>query len=87
MCTDLDSPLNGTVSYSSDTADLPVGTTATFQCDAGFNLIGIATVDCLTSGNWSAREPECKIKGKGSKEQSRQVVRKKHISRCINLYV
>ncbi|XP_013391007.1 sushi, von Willebrand factor type A, EGF and pentraxin domain-containing protein 1 [Lingula anatina] len=30
-----------------------------FQCDAGYNLVGNATLECLESGEWSAPSPTC----------------------------
>ena len=30
-----------------------------FECDDGYELIGLANVTCLRGGNWSGDQPEC----------------------------
>ena len=49
MCEELENPENGLVEF---TSRLP-GSTATYTCDAGFNLIGSQTRTCLNNGFWS----------------------------------
>ena len=47
------------VSYSSNTK--PYNSTATYSCEAGYNLVGDAVRTCLSSGNWSGYSPYCQI--------------------------
>ena len=58
-CDDLQDPPFGTVTQSG----VSVGSTATYQCDPGFGLIGPSTRICeeLDSGSadWSGEEPIC----------------------------
>ena len=54
-CEDLQSPANGLVVVPSR---LP-GSTATYSCNTGFNLIGSQTRSCLNNGFWSGVVPIC----------------------------
>ncbi|XP_062834679.1 complement receptor type 1 isoform X4 [Anolis carolinensis] len=40
--------------------DFPYGSSVTYYCDAGYFLIGAATVYCLSSGIWDKPVPQCK---------------------------
>ena len=55
MCADLSDPENGTVTV--------VGTapssTATYECDSGFQLEGSVVLTCGDDGEWSPAPPVC----------------------------
>ena len=55
MCVDLSDPENGTVNV--------VGTapssTATYECDSGFQLEGSVVLTCGTDGEWTPTPPVC----------------------------
>ena len=53
---------NGKVAIAPDTR---LGSTATYSCNAGFNLVGPATRQCQASGQWSGQEPSCERKSLG----------------------
>ena len=55
-CGLLSHPANGTVDLSDGTK---FGATATYSCDAGYDMNGISTRDCLSTGLWSGVEPTC----------------------------
>jgi hypothetical protein len=48
-------PANGGVAYTTTTH----GSTATYSCDSGYDLVGSATVTCQTDGTWSDAPPSC----------------------------
>jgi CUB/sushi domain-containing protein len=48
-------PANGSVSAPT----LTVGSTATFSCNAGFNLTGSSSETCQSNGTWSGSTPTC----------------------------
>ncbi|XP_069128762.1 sushi, von Willebrand factor type A, EGF and pentraxin domain-containing protein 1-like [Argopecten irradians] len=48
---------NGTISLDENT----VGSTVTYNCDEGFELVGGSTRDCLSNGQWSGTLPFCNI--------------------------
>ena len=54
-CSDLNNPNNGQVSLSGTT----IGSTASYSCDAGYELEGDKTRTCQSNGQWSGREPSC----------------------------
>ena len=33
---------------------------ATYSCDQGFTIVGVATVSCQASGRWSGSAPACR---------------------------
>ena len=53
-CGSLSNPENGQVMFSSTVE----GSTATYVCDEGFDLIGNDR-QCLSTGSWSGPEPVC----------------------------
>lgn len=55
-CPALPNPENGGVSLSGITP----GSTVTYDCNAGYSLIGERTRMCLPSGEWSGSAPTCK---------------------------
>ena len=55
LCKNITTPSNGTMILTT----LRIGGRATFKCDFGFNLKGIADIECLSSGSWSAWPPTC----------------------------
>ena len=57
-CSDLYDPLYGSVNQ---TGNKP-GSTAHYECDYGFKLVGDAWRKCLYNGYWSGQEPVCKRK-------------------------
>ena len=56
---------NGKVAIAPDTR---LGSTATYSCNAGFNLVGAATRQCQANGEWSGQEPSCERKYFGLKQ-------------------
>ncbi|XP_064382161.1 sushi, von Willebrand factor type A, EGF and pentraxin domain-containing protein 1-like [Halichondria panicea] len=54
-CPKLSAPSYGSVSVSG----LQVGSTATYQCNDGFLLVGASTRYCQSSGDWSGKAPTC----------------------------
>lgn len=34
-------------------------TSATFTCEAGYSLIGVTLLTCLSNGSWSGNQPHC----------------------------
>ena len=53
-CGTLTNPVNSQVSYTGRTT---FGQTATYSCDAGYNLVGNSTRTCEEV--WSGTEPTC----------------------------
>jgi len=53
-CGTLTNPANSQVSYNGGTT---FGQTATYSCNAGYNLVGNSTHTC--EGVWSGSEPTC----------------------------
>ena len=49
-------PGNGQVTLTSGTT---FGQTATYSCNAGYNLVGGSTRTCQAAGNWSGSAPTC----------------------------
>ena len=58
VCSNLPSPANGQVSFSSG---LAVGSRATYTCSSGYVLVGEESRTCQSDGNWSGRAPICRI--------------------------
>ena len=54
-CGSLASPTNGQVSLTTTT----FGSTATYECDTGFNLIGDMERTCQENGQWTGGAPTC----------------------------
>lgn len=61
-CGPLPDIANGKVVIAPDTR---LGSTATYSCNAGFNLVGADTRRCQASGQWSGQEPSCERKSLG----------------------
>ena len=56
-CPDLPAPRDGSVDLSGN----EVGATATYSCDAGFQLVGPKERICGENGSWSPNlEPKCR---------------------------
>ena len=55
-CGTLANPSNGQVSHPNGTT---VEQTATYSCDAGYNLVGDSTRMCQATGAWSGSAPVC----------------------------
>ena len=64
-CGPLPTPDYGSVDTSSGTT---FGETASYVCNDGYDLIGVATRSCLENGTWSEFVPTCSIKGERYKE-------------------
>lgn len=60
QCPEVLSPGNGMVRISPQ--DRTVGSTATFQCSVGYQLIGQASVQCQQNRQWSSQPPTCQCK-------------------------
>ncbi|KAL2771318.1 P-selectin precursor [Daubentonia madagascariensis] len=59
-CPELFTPEQGSL-YCSDTlGEFNIGSTCHFSCYKGFKLEGYNTLECTTSGRWSAPPPTCK---------------------------
>ena len=56
MCLALPGVLNGTVTWNG----LDPGDTATYTCDAGFQLDGLANRECGGDGVWTREESSCR---------------------------
>ncbi len=59
-CGDLPAPSNGQVNIDNGTM-YPIGE-ATYRCDGGYELVGIASRFCLFNGRWSGGDPMCRRK-------------------------
>ncbi len=56
FCPTLTDPVDGSVSFSSVSVD----STATYSCNTGFELVGVAPRTCFAgTGEWSGMEPTC----------------------------
>ena len=58
-CGTLPNPVNGQVTH---TAGTTLGQTATYSCNAGYNLVGNSARTCQATGVWSGSEPTCPSK-------------------------
>ena len=58
-CGTLPNPINGRVNH---TAGTTLGQTATYSCNAGYNLVGNSTRTCQATGVWSGSAPTCPSK-------------------------
>ena len=55
VCPDLDDPPYGSVNVTDNTN----GSTAHYECDEGFELVGDAYRECQDNGYWSGDIPMC----------------------------
>ena len=58
LCPDLTDPEYGRVNQTSNKP----GSTAHYECDYGFKLVGDRYRECLYNGYWEGNEPVCKRK-------------------------
>jgi sulfatase modifying factor 1 len=61
-CPELTSPPGGVVSVSALTS----GASATYSCNAGYDLSGTPTRTCQTDGTWSGAPPTCTVRDCGA---------------------
>ena len=54
-CGQLPDPTNGLVTLTGAV----LGSTATYSCDTGFNLVGSTLRTCQANGLWSGSAPTC----------------------------
>ena len=54
-CGTLSSPSNGQVILTG----IAFGSTATYACNSGFNLVGNMQRTCQNNGDWSGTQPNC----------------------------
>ena len=54
-CGNLDDPFNGQVTLTGTS----FGSTATYECDSGFTLVGNEERTCQDDGDWSGSDPTC----------------------------
>ena len=54
-CGGLGDPFNGQVMLTGTT----VGSTATYECNSGFTLVGNQERTCQEDGSWSGMDPGC----------------------------
>lgn len=62
FCTDIQTFENGDVTYSvviSSFSGVPINSTVSFSCDAGFRLSLDLNITCLATGSWSEVPPVC----------------------------
>ena len=57
-CPDIVAPQNGERFYTSRV----VGSDASFTCNEGYTLLGVRSVTCLETGQWSEVPPICESK-------------------------
>ena len=57
-CSDLAAPQNGSVSVDGTTT----GSTASYSCDIGFELVGEVMRVCMSDSEWSGTPPVCRRK-------------------------
>ena len=55
-CNALPDPANGQVTHTAGTTE---GQTATYNCDTGYNLVGVSTRTCQANGEWSGSASTC----------------------------
>ncbi|XP_043555520.1 P-selectin-like isoform X1 [Chiloscyllium plagiosum] len=60
-CRWLEVPRKDTLNCSHPLADFSYNSTCTFSCREGYVLNGLDTLQCLASGQWSGRIPNCKV--------------------------
>lgn len=58
LCEELESPENGLV----DVPNRLPGSTATYYCSEGYNLVGSRTRSCQNNGFWTGVTPFCQRK-------------------------
>ncbi len=58
MCDNLSDITNGSVVLSGTN----VGSTATYNCENGYFLVGMEQRQCQNNGQWNGTEPYCKRK-------------------------
>uniref|UniRef100_G3SZI6 E-selectin n=1 Tax=Loxodonta africana TaxID=9785 RepID=G3SZI6_LOXAF len=59
-CDALTSPADGTMKCSQSSGSFPWNTTCAFDCEEGFELMGVPSLQCTSSGNWDNEMPTCK---------------------------
>ena len=64
-CGELGNPAGGSVSIAAGTT---FGSTAEYNCNIGFLLIGNLERTCQSDGQWSGMEPTCVPSGWGGKK-------------------
>ena len=74
-CGTLPNPVNGRVNH---TAGTTLGQTATYSCNAGYDLVGNSTRVCETTGLWSGSAPTC---------PSKLVIINHQVRLCIYVYI
>lgn len=74
-------PDNGQVSLSAGTT---LGSTATYLCDVGHDLIGATVRKCRTDGQWSNSVPIC-MTGQGANEISHPCTKFEGVNAAFSL--
>ncbi|XP_058030532.1 P-selectin isoform X3 [Ahaetulla prasina] len=59
-CPFLHKPANGHLKCLHPNSHFAYGSSCNFSCNAGFQLVGQATLDCTALGNWTQEMPSCK---------------------------
>ncbi|XP_070602812.1 P-selectin isoform X2 [Erythrolamprus reginae] len=59
-CPFLHRPENGHLKCLHPNSHFAYGSSCNFSCDAGFQLVGQARLDCTALGNWTQEMPSCK---------------------------
>ena len=54
-CVQLTDPSNGRVTINGT----EIGAVVSYECDVGYNLVGVQTRTCNSVGLWTSREPVC----------------------------
>lgn len=59
FCPPLSQPSSGQVESRCTSTGIAIGTRCQFTCQAGYDLIGSAVLECVSPGQWSATVPIC----------------------------
>ncbi|XP_076403994.1 E-selectin isoform X1 [Peromyscus maniculatus bairdii] len=59
-CEALTHPANGVRECTSNTGSFPWNTTCTFDCNEGYQRVGVQSLQCTSSGIWDNEKPSCK---------------------------
>ena len=70
-CGNLLSPSMGSVTFSSG---MTFGSTASFECDSGYMLVGEEELTCQADGQWSGEEPICMCKETATYKQGTIII-------------
>ncbi|XP_042191803.1 E-selectin-like [Callorhinchus milii] len=58
-CSHLETPAQGIMECNHPTGDFSFNSTCDFSCAEGFELLGLKSLECGASGEWTAQTPSC----------------------------